>query len=124
MSDNPMLRYAFAHEQTARTARYYVMNRYKRHQRARRVTEALPFMPTVAQVADADRLISIFYELKLQAGQAPGPDGFTYTDWSRREVADILRELSKAMCAGTYRPGPIKSISVCAKRVSRRKMKV
>jgi RNA-directed DNA polymerase len=112
MSDNPMLRSAFSHEQTPRTATYYVVNRFKRRQRARRVTEPVPPVPAVEQLAAPDNLIATYYEMKGKAGEAPGPDGVTYGDLSRREVADLFRELSNAVLGGTYRPGPVREVKI------------
>lgn len=60
----------------------------------------------VPAIADPDNLIAVFHQLKQEAGQAPGLDGMTYSDWSRREVAAIMRGLCKAILNGTYRPQP------------------
>src|SRR5215467_7509619 len=104
MSDNPMLRWSFAHEQTPRTITFYVKNRFKRRQRPRRVTEPVRRVPTLTKVARADNLIRIFYEMWARAGRAPGPDGITYSDLGRSEAADLLREVSKTVLEGQYRP--------------------
>jgi hypothetical protein len=112
MSDNPLLKYGFAHEQTEHTATYFVKNRFKKRQRARRVTEPVPIIPTVDQIADAENLIETFYKLRSRKGQAPGPDGFTYTDWSRREAAEIMRDLSRDVRSGVYRPGSTRKVKI------------
>jgi hypothetical protein len=112
MSDDPMLRWGFDHEQTPHSVTYYVVNRFKKRQRPRRVTEPVPAVPTVAQVADTNRLITIFYEMKTKAGQAPGPDGVTYADLGGREVADIMRDLGRDVRAGTYRPSPTRPVRI------------
>jgi hypothetical protein len=112
MSDNPMLRWGFAHEQTPQTATYYVKNRFKRRQRARRVIVPVPGLPTVEQVAGTDNLIDIYFEMKRTAGKAPGPDGVTYNEMGRREVAEVMRVLSRAVLAGTYRPGPTRAVPI------------
>jgi hypothetical protein len=83
-----------------------VRNKYKQRQRARRVIEPRSKAPTVAEIAAVDNLIRVYEDLKARAGQAPGPDGYTYADWGRREVANILRRLSQAVIAGNYRPQP------------------
>src|SRR5262245_4477541 len=112
MSDDPMLRWSFAHEQTPRTITFYVKNRFKRRQRPRRVTEPVRHVPTVGKIAHADNLIRIFHEMRARAGQAPGPDGITYRDLSRREAANLLREVSKIVRRGRYRPGPARKVMV------------
>jgi hypothetical protein len=112
MSDNPLLKYAFAHEQTEHTATYFVKNRFKKRQRARRVTEPVTPIPTVDQIADSENLLETLQELKSRKGQAPGPDGFTYTDWSRFEAADIMRDLSRDVRAGVYRPGSTRKVEI------------
>src|SRR5262249_62314942 len=106
MSDDPMLRWGFSHEQTPRTSTYYVKNRFKRRQRPRRVIVPVRRVPTVTKIAEADNLIRIFYEMRARAGQAPGPDGISYSDLSHSETAQLMRAVSKTVLEGQYRPGP------------------
>src|SRR5215831_12221274 len=112
MSDNPMLRWSFAHEQTPRTSTFYVKNRFKRRQRPRRVTVPVRRVPTVGKIADADNLIRIFHEMRARAGQAPGPDGITYADLGHSEIAHLMREVSKTVLEGQYRPGPTRKVNI------------
>jgi hypothetical protein len=51
-------------------------------------------------------LVRTFCALRVKAGQAPGPDGLTYGDLSRREACQVLCELAVTVCAGKYEPGP------------------
>src|SRR5262249_24019847 len=111
MSDDK-LRWGFSHEQTPRTSTFYVKNRFKRRQRPRRVSVPVRRVPTVGKIAHTDNLIRIFYEMRARAGQAPGPDGITYSDLSRRETAQILREVSKTVLEGQYRPGPARKVMI------------
>ena len=60
--------------------------------------------------------MDVFYDLKANAGQAAGPDGVTYDDLSRREAADLLRDLSRAVRNGAYRPGPGRRVSIAKPR--------
>ena len=60
--------------------------------------------PTLAQIADVERLIAIHKLHQREAGQAPGPDRITYRDLGPREVARIYRAVSKEILAGTYEP--------------------
>src|SRR5262245_41253785 len=112
MSDNPMLRWGFAHEQTPRTSTFYVKNRFKRRQRPRRVTEPVRRVPTVGKIDSADNLIRTFYEMRARAGQAPGPDGITYSDLSHSETAHLMREVSKTVLECQYRPGPARKVMI------------
>src|SRR5262245_24102526 len=112
MSDDPMLRWGFAHEQTPRTITFYVKNRFKRRQRPRRVSVPVQRVPTVGKIASADNLIKIFYEMRARAGQAPGPDGVSYADLGHSEAADLMREVSKIVREGLYRPGPTRKLMI------------
>ena len=71
-----------------------------------------PAPPTLARIADPEYLLDVYCELRARAGKAPGPDGVTYADLSRREVCDVMRDLGKAVLAGTYRPGPGRRVAV------------
>src|SRR4051794_22257337 len=55
-------------------------------QQAKRVTEPIAAVPTVEQFANADNLITTFYQLKGKAGQAPGPVGAEKPACSNREL--------------------------------------
>jgi hypothetical protein len=124
MSDNPMLTWSFAHEQTPWSATYYVKNRFKKRQRVRRVTEPVASLPTVEQLAGADNLIAAYYEMKSRSGPAPGPDGVTYADLSRGEAADLCRGLSAAVRSGSYRPGPVREVIIPKPGGGRRTLRV
>jgi hypothetical protein len=110
VSYEPITRWAFAHEQGPRTSTFYYRHRFKARQRPRRVT--VPAVPGVRQLADPDNLIATYYAMRSRAGQAPGPDGLSYCDLSPGEVADVLRGLSKAVLAGSYRPGPTRKVLI------------
>jgi RNA-directed DNA polymerase len=112
MSDDPRLRWGFAHEQTPRTATFHVKNRFKKRQRARRLTQPVSLVPTIGLIASTNNLIRTFYEMRTRAGQAPGPDGITYSDLGRREAADLMRELSRTVLEGQYRPAPTRELSI------------
>jgi RNA-directed DNA polymerase len=68
--------------------------------------------PTVEQIAGFRHLQSVFDDLKREGGRAPGPDGLTYRDLSRRESAHMLRELSETLMDGTYRPQPGRIVKI------------
>jgi hypothetical protein len=104
--------WSFAHEQTRQAAVFYVKNRFKRRQRARRVTVPLGGVPTVEIIGDAENLIDTFYRMKAAAVQAPGPDGVTYTALGPAETWDAIRAAAKAVRDGTYRPGPTRQVLI------------
>jgi hypothetical protein len=106
----PLLRHALAHEQTPRTCTFYYRHRHRPRQRYKRVT--VPAVPSVHQLASADNLIATYYQMKSRAGWGPGPDGLTYSDLSPGEAAHIMRELSAAVRAGSYRPGPTRKVLI------------
>jgi hypothetical protein len=110
VSYEPLTRWAFRHEQGPRSTTFYYRHRYKARQRPRRVT--VPAVPSLRQLASADNLIDTYYSMRSRAGRAPGPDGFSYADWSPGEVADIMRGLSEVVLAGRYRPGPTRKVRI------------
>jgi RNA-directed DNA polymerase len=118
----PILRYGFAHEQTQQTSVFYYRHRHRPRQRPRRVT--VPAVPSLRQLASADNLIDTYYSMRSRAGQAPGPDGLSYCDLSPGEVAHILRELSAAVLAGSYRPGPTRQVRIPKPRGGHRTLSV
>lgn len=58
----------------------------------------------VEQIAHPDHLFFAYRKLEAEGGAAPGLDGVTYGDLSGHEVGHVLREVSRAILAGTYRP--------------------
>ena len=52
-----------------------------------------------------ENLLAVYSRMEHEAGQAPGPDGVHFGDLGRRERADILRAVGRALADGTYRPG-------------------
>jgi hypothetical protein len=57
-------------------------------------------------IADPRILRLAWDHLARKGGQAPGPDGRRYTDYSSAEVWDLCRCLGSALSNGVYRPGP------------------
>jgi hypothetical protein len=110
VSYEPITRWAFANEQRPNTSTFYYRHRHRPRQRPRRVTA--PAVPSVRQLASADNLLDVYYSMRSRAGPGPGPDNFSYADWSPSEVADIMRGLSAAVLAGTYRPGPTRKVLI------------
>ena len=68
--------------------------------------------PTLAQVADHERLIATYQNLKATGGAAPGVDGVRYSDLGRHEVAANIRMLSFAVEHGLYRPALSRTLRI------------
>jgi hypothetical protein len=112
MSYESLIRSGFPDDHRPEGSVYYVRRPRNIRQRFQRIVLPYPQKPIVEQIAATDNLIRVYYKRKADGGQAPGPEGFTYADWSRREVASILRDLSAAVCAGRYRPQPSRSVPI------------
>jgi retron-type reverse transcriptase len=67
---------------------------------------------TVKQILDRDNFFDCYRELSRTGGEAPGPDGITYTDLSPHEVGQIMGKLSQVMLDGTYRPQPPRPVDI------------
>jgi retron-type reverse transcriptase len=67
-------------------------------------------LPTLADIANHEFLLIVFEEMKRKGGQAPGLDGLRYDDFSRSEIADVLRNVVQTIRNGTYRPQPYRSV--------------
>src|SRR5438874_349477 len=58
------------------------------------------------RIADARTLRLAWDFLSCKGGQAPGPNGHRFADYSACEVWQLCRTLAGALQDGTYRPGP------------------
>jgi hypothetical protein len=112
MSYESLIRSAFPDPRRPDATVYYVRRQRNARQRFQRIVLPPSKAPTVEQIAATDNLIRVYYDLQAQGGPAPGPDGFSYGDWGRCEVAGILRELSAAVCAGRYQPQPSRRVPI------------
>jgi RNA-directed DNA polymerase len=63
-------------------------------------------------VANHERLIEAYDELRRGGGTAPGVDGLTFVNLGRSEVANVLRGVWRAIHEGTYRPQPPRRVRV------------
>jgi hypothetical protein len=84
---------------------------YRRRQEAR-AAEAKAGELSVEAIASVDNLAAAFDQMRRENGQAPGPDGLKYPDLGRRELFEVLRPVSKAVLAGTYRPAPGRQVQI------------
>ena len=53
-----------------------------------------------------------YNRLRAEGGRRPGIDGLTYNDFSRAEIAAVLRTVSRAMSVLSYRPYPTRSVLI------------
>jgi hypothetical protein len=81
-------------------------------------------LPTVQEIANADNLIETFMEMRGSQGQAPGPDGISYSKVGKIEASNILRDFSKAVLAGRYRPSPFRTVEIPKKDGGTRVLKL
>ncbi len=62
-------------------------------------------------IADPRALRVAWAYLASKGGQAPGPNGHRYTDFTDTEIWSMLRAIGKAIRKDTYRPGPDRQVS-------------
>ena len=106
MSDYRWTQWGLDHEQTAGARVKYAKERYLKRQRASSAGNAAAGHGAgTGGHRQRRKPDPIFYELKHEAGQAPGPDGVTYRDLGRSEVRQHHRDLSRTILGGSYRPG-------------------
>lgn len=63
------------------------------------------------RTADTRNLRAAWDHLAQHGGQAPGPNGLTYSDLDQSEVWELLRTLRSAIQSGTYRHGPDRPVN-------------
>lgn len=112
MSDYGRRRYRFSiHGQP-----WYLSQQRARQRRARQFAGVFKFSPgdtvTLAPIIDAENLLANYNQLEREGGQAPGPDGNSFSDLGRRERADACRAVSDLLAQGRYRPGPARQIDI------------
>jgi hypothetical protein len=86
---------------------------YRRRQARRRDPVAVPDIETVAAV---ENLAAVWEAMEATAGDGPGPDGITFNNVGRGEKYVLLRDFSKEFLAGTYRPGPSRTVKIAKAR--------
>ena len=84
-------------------------DRYRQRQARRREPVAVPDLGTVAA---PENLAAIWDVMRSTAGNGPGPDGVTFDNVGRGEKYALLRDVSRKVLAGTYRPGPAKKVKI------------
>jgi group II intron reverse transcriptase/maturase len=64
------------------------------------------------RITHHEHLLEAYEALRQTGGRAPGVDGVSFGDLGRRDVAQLLRELSGRLRAGRYRPAPRRRTSI------------
>ncbi len=112
-------RYVFAREfYRSRRQRAKCCNHRGRADTGRRDGNKRPTIYHALSLADValDKIISpenlllVSERLRREGGQAPGSDGLRYCDFSKTEMAAVLRHVSQAIRDGRYRPHPTRHI--------------
>jgi len=69
----------------------------------RRITTRIP---SFKSIINSENLLRVFVSLRSSGGAAPGIDRLTYSEFSIKEIAAVLRVVTEAIRARTYRPYP------------------
>lgn len=84
---------------------------FARRQQRRKLTSGGPsIIPRLEQIVNVDNLLLAWEKLRAEGGPAPGVDGIRPGDLSRREAAQILREVSELILDGDYIPQPTRAV--------------
>ena len=94
--------------------------RYRHWQRRRQARQQRPEMyqpqpgqqPDFARIVDHENLLLVFDKLRSEGGAAPGSDGLTYSDFSRGEIAAVLRVVAQQVGQRHYRPRPTRQVRI------------
>lgn len=65
-----------------------------------------------SKIVAHENLLKAFELLRREGGRAPGIDKLSYRDFSRPEIADVLRLVSTQIKARRYRPHPTRAIEI------------
>jgi hypothetical protein len=91
---------------------FYELRQQRSRARRHNNSSGAKGIPTLKQIAHPNNLIRIFDELNSTAGQSAGPDRIAYNQLSRREVASIMRSLSKEILNGTFEPSKARQVRI------------
>lgn len=62
--------------------------------------------------ASDEQMLRLAWDTLAARGQAPGPDGWRYSEFDESGVWELLRDLSTSVRDGSYVPGPIRKIRI------------
>ncbi len=75
-------------------------------------TVTTPVEFSLGVFARPENLASAFSELRANGGHAPGEDGLSFHDFSPGELYEALREVSRAIRNGNYKPFPTREVRI------------
>lgn len=82
------------------------------HRAARCRIEPTDQVPTFEKIVHPDFLLSVFYDLKRNAGQAPGLDRTRYSDLGRQHAPMVMRFIGRMLKDECYRHGPTRPVPI------------
>jgi hypothetical protein len=86
--------------------------RRRERRQARHAVDIESLLPSFGEAFSTENLLLTADDLARDGGQAPGGDGLSLRAVSRRELAGLLRGVSKQVLAGEYRPQPTRPVPV------------
>jgi len=92
---------------------FYLRRRQRSRARRRAQQEkSAGNIPSMRKIFAPENLIGAYARLQQRAGHAPGPDGVTYNMLGRREVCQIMRELSQQLLSGSFDPSGARHVRI------------
>jgi hypothetical protein len=87
--------------------------RQQRRQGRQLVYQPVPGQePDFARIIDPENLLLAYNRLRAEGGEAPGIDGLSYSDFSRAEIAAVLRVVAQQLQQRHYRPRPTRQVRI------------
>ncbi len=109
---SPARRYIFAKHGRSDRFRHWEQ-RQQRCQGRRPVYQPAPGQqPDFTRIIDPENLLLAYNRLRAEGGEAPGIDNLTYSDFSRAEIAAVLRVVSQQLQQRHYRPRPTRQVRI------------
>jgi len=109
---SPNRRYVFARYAGLRRFRHWECRQDRRRGQQPVYQPAPGEQPEFMRVIDPENLLRVFDKLRAEGGEAPGIDGLTYHDFSRREIAGALKAVAQAIGQRCYRPRPTRQVRI------------
>jgi retron-type reverse transcriptase len=98
--------------------------RRRARRQARHAVDVEQLLLSFDQAFSTENLLRTADDLVRHGGQAPGVDGLTLRAVSRRELAGLLRMVSKTILAGSYRPQPSMPVPIPKRSGGSRLLKI
>ena len=105
-------RYVFSIHGRSDRFRYWEQRQQRRQNRPQVYQPTPGQQPEFGRVIDHENLLLVFDKLRSEGGAAPGSDGLTYSDFSRGEIAAVLRVVAQQVGQRRYRPRPTRQVRI------------